>query len=214
MRRVLLFAVGLSLLGLSSAFAASFTVQAEDIHSFSTPVSISVPSTSLVALYLGGEDNVLPGELATAANATVDTSVNSKAIDPGTLSVQAQTNTARYHSWQTVPAPAGGLVLNGPAMLKLFQNGSVGTVKAGLFDCATASTATTACTQFAGDSSSLGGESASTETPVDFGSVTYTISAGRVLRLQIVNPSAHAWNVQWGYKSNRQSRLELTLATP
>jgi hypothetical protein len=213
MRRVFLFAALLSLVGLSTAFAASFSTQSEDVASFTTDVDITVPNPP-TSYFLGGNDSILPGTLS--ATPVADSSVNSKAIDPGVLNVKAQTDTKKYHSWQTLPMPPGGLVLNGPAVLRIFQNGSVDVATAGLFDCPGGPplAPTTACTQIAGDTSSSGTESAGTEVPIDFGYLNAMIAEGRTLRVQVVNLTAKKWNLQWGYKTNRESRLDLSVATP
>jgi hypothetical protein len=213
-RRVLLFAILLAMFGLSTAFAASLSVQSEDIASFTTPVSVSVPAppTSVIAFFLSGDDAILPGFMAPSP--PPDNSVNSKSIKPSTGPVRLQTATDKYHSWQTDPAPAGGLVLSGPAVLRIFQNGSVGAATAALFECPTATTVTASCRQVAGDTSSAGTESAGTEVPISFGVLSDTIQAGSRLRVQIVNLGSHQWNLQWGYKSNRESRLDLSVATP
>ena len=212
MRRVFFFAALLSLVGLSTAFAASFSTQSEDVDAFSTAVSISVPQSHVVAYYFSGADLVLPGVLSPAP--APDNSVNSKAIEPGTLSTKLQTDATKMHSWQTAPVPVGGLVLQGTSTVRVFQNGSVGPATAGLFVCASATTATDDCTQIAGDVSSLGTESAGTEVPISFGNLSTTVPADSVLRVVIVNLGTKKWNLQWGYKTNRESRLDLSVAGP
>ena len=207
MRRMVLIAATLGLLGLSTAFAASFGTQSEDVASFTTAVSISVPPNPITAYYLSGDDDLLPGIMSTAP--PPDTSVNSKEINPGTLGTEAQTDATKMHSWQTGPMPAGGLVLSGPATAKIYQNGGDDPVTAGLFVCAGVATATSSCSQVAGDASGTAGVSG--EVPISFGNVSTTVPAGSVLRLVVVNRGSHKYNLQWGYKTNRESRLELTV---
>lgn len=212
MRRLLLCAAALGLLGLSTAAAASFSVQAEDITTFTTDVSISVPDPpgTLVSYFLSGADSVLPGMMG--PNPPTDSAVKSKAIDPGTLSSQLQTDPTMHHSWQTSPMPTGGLVLAGATTLRIYQTGNVGPATAGLFVCASAATATSACTRIAGDVSSAG--TGVPLEPIAFGNLNTTVPAGSTLRVVVVNLGAKKWNIQWGYKSNRESRLDLTVAAP
>lgn len=219
MRRVGLFAAFLVLLGLTTATAASFDVQAEDITSFTTDVSISVPDppTRLGSYFLRNEPTIVPGLLDDQP--TGSDPVQTKEILPEGADVETQTKTAYLHSWQTPPAPVGGLALQGTAQLRIFQNGDSDRLTAGLFDCPSASTATGACDQIGGDIVSTVDGGGYVERLVDFGSVTRTILQDRVLRVQIINDVAapkpdQKWSVQWGYKSNRPSRLDVTLASP
>ena len=207
MRRVFMFAALLLLVGLSTAFAASFSTQAEDIASFTTDVSISVPQNQVLPYYLSGPGSVIPGLIAQVPPASA--SVNSKSLDPGTLGTQTQTNASQMHSWQTGPTPAGGLVLSGPATARIFQNGGDDPITAGLFTCLTATTATLSCTWIAGDTS--GTATMSGEVPIAFGNLNATVPAGSHLRLVVVNLGAKKYNLQWGYKTNRESRLDLTV---
>jgi len=207
-RRVVLFAALLVLVGLSSAFAASFSTQSEDVASFTTDVSISVPASPALSYYLSGEDDVLPGLIA--PNPPQDASVNSKSLDPGDLGTEAQTDPEKMHSWQTTAAPAGGLVLAGPATARIFRNGGSDAVTAGLFVCPAPATITSACTRIAGDASGTGPNGA--EIQIALGNVSTTVPAGGVLRLVVVNRGAAKYNLQWGYKTNRESRLDLSVA--
>ncbi len=218
MRRLAAFGLVLLLVGLSTAFAASFDVQSEDIATFTTDVSISVPTTTTTApptlhtLYLGGTDGNLPGTLDEQPESTTS-KVHTKSIKPGTGSVASQVVTDRYHSWQSPPAPVGGYVITGIVTVWVTQVGGGGTVLAGLFDCpATAGATVVGCTQFAGDQASV--MMPDNEVAVQFGTVAWTIPEGRALRLQIMNPTDRQWLLQWGYKTNRPSRLEITLAAP
>jgi len=213
-RRLLLFAAFLSLLGLSTAFAASFSVQSEDIASFTTDVSITVPPTPSTpqTLYLSGDDSTVPGLLAT--NPPEDTSINSRSIDQGTGSVQSQTNVLRYHSWETEPVRGSPWVLTG-AVLRAFQNGSIAPMTVALFSCPPAATPdSTGCTQIGVDQSSAGTESAGTEVVVTFAFTSASIPVGDRLRLQVIDLTNNNWNIQWGYKSNRESRLDINVASP
>lgn len=223
MRRLLLFVALLTLLGLSTAFAASFDVSSEDIATFSTDVSIPVPTTASKTLYLTGSDSTLPGGLVleSTAGGTTTTSnspVNGKFIQPGLLGTKLQDDVTRFHSWE-IAAPAGGYVLSGAAMLYLFENGNVGPLTAGLFDCSpptspAVTTPTSECQQIAGDASSPAGTNLDSEAVVDLGSPNVTILEGHTLRIQVVNLGATKRQIQWGYKSNRPSRLDVTIVQP
>ena len=222
MRRVFLFAAFLLLLGLTSAFAASFDVQAEDVASFTTPVSISVPDPPVVpgSYFLRGEVSTLPGLLDDLP--TGSDPVRTKSVERGVVGVQAQTLTDHLHSWQTPAAPAGGIELDGPAVLRIYQNGGTDRLTAALFDCppavASVPAPTTTCTQITTPDrvSPDDGLTGYAEHAVDFGDVAYTVPQHRHLRVQIVNfqHSTKKWSVQWGYKSNRPSRLDVTLPAP
>lgn len=218
MRRVLLFAAFLLLLGLTTAFAASLDVQAEDITSFSTPVSISVPDPPVVpgSFFLRGDNGVLPGILDDEP--TGSDPVRTKEVKLGTLGVKAQTQTDHHHSWETGPAPAGGIQLNGPAVLRIYQNGGPDRITAALFDCASGAATDTGCVQITVPDrvSADDGLTGVAEHALSFGNVVYTIPENRRLRVQIVNfqHSTAKWNVQWGFKSNRPSRLDVTFASP
>lgn len=219
MRHVGLFAAFLLLLGLTTATAASFDVQAEDITSFSTPVSVSVPDPPVEAgsYFLRGEPTVLPGLLDD--NPTGSDAVQTKEVLPENTAVINQTKDQYRHSWQALAPAGGGILLSGQADLWIFQNGGTDRVTAGLFDCPTADTEINLChqIQIAGDTISTVDGGGYVERRVNFGNVGYPVDGGHYLRVQIVNripnPSANQkWSVQWGYKSNRPSRLDVTLA--
>jgi hypothetical protein len=219
-RRVFLFAALLLLLGLSTAFAASFSTQAEDVASFTTEVSISVPTTqppgTVRPYYLTGADNLIPGVMTTTPPG--GTNVNGKQIDPGTAgTVGADPLLAptKMHSWQTV-IPAG-LVLAGNATAYLFRTGGNVPITAGLFRCPAVDTVMSDCFRLGGASDVQGTAEINGEVPISFGSISETILVEQYLRLVVVNqvaevkPSSPKLNLQWGFKDNRQSRLDLTV---
>jgi hypothetical protein len=211
-RRLLLFVALLTLLGLSTAFAASFDVSSEDIATFSTDVSISVPiATKTRSLYLNGTG--LPAMLATDPPVPRPNPVNNKQLDVGTLDVKDQSDPTKYQSWETAPDPLVGLVLNGPVVLHLFQNGTAGKIRGALFDCAPATATAAGCVAIG--TSVLSALPTDNDAVIDFGPVTWTIEPGRTLRLQVMNPlTSPKLNVQWGYKTNRESRLDVTVVVP
>jgi hypothetical protein len=215
-RRLGLFAGFLLLLGLTTAVAASFNVQAEDITSFSTEVDISVPDPPglLKTYWLRGMSNNLPGVLDPDPQGTDP--VRSKRIDAGSTSVQSQTDTSRYHNWQTAQAPVSGLTIQGQVTLRTYLNGGTGPVTAGLFDCLPGATpASTGCTQIANDATSAAGVGEDSTLSVNLGVVNHTVPEGNRLRVQVVIlTGGESANVQWGFKSNRPSRLEVTVPAP
>jgi hypothetical protein len=215
-RRLLLLATALLMVGLSTAVAASFTVQAEDITSFSTPVSISVPDPPglLRTYWLRGLSNNLPGVLDPDPQGSDP--VRSKRIEAGSTTVKGQTDPSYYHNWQTSPAPPSGIQIEGQVTLRTYLNGGTGPVTAGLFACPPAATpASLGCTQIAGDATSVPGVGEDSILSVDLGVVNHTVPEGNHLRVQVVIlTGGQSANVQWGYKSNRPSRLEITVPAP
>lgn len=221
-----MFAAFLLLLGLTTATAASFDVQAEDITSFSTSTSISVPDppTRPGSYFLRGAPSVNPGSLEDAPTGTDP--VRTKEILPENVAVKLQTKVQYHHSWETPPAAGpDGLRLLGPVELRIFQNGNTDRLTAGLFDCEDtvppALTDSTACDQIGDDRVSTIDGGGYVERLVRWDHIEHKVAVGRRLRLQIVNrvpqtnPSNNQkWSVQWGYKTNRPSRLDVTLEQP
>jgi hypothetical protein len=193
-RRVGLFAAFLLLLGLTTATAASFDVQAEDITSFSTPVSIPVPTGQVY--YLRGAPPL--GSLSPELEQ--DTSkVFSMSLDPGgTLGTSG--STPPHMVWQTAPLTSPLRVVSPVVRLYITQTGPTGTIAAGLYDCGTGG-----CT--------IMGTASTTPTELvavlDFESFDRTVPAGNWLQLAVVNLGTKAYNIQWGYKENRPARLEI-----
>ncbi|HEU5084342.1 MAG TPA: hypothetical protein VFU14_13450 [Acidimicrobiales bacterium] len=193
MRRVLLFAAFLVLLGLSTAMAASFEVQAEDITSFTTDVSIDVPDTR--TYYLRGAPPL--GQLSESPE-LVSANVYTQALDPGgSLAVDNPDNQEMV--WQAVLGTP--LTVVSPIVrLYITQTGPEGPITAGLFDCSGST-----CIQF-GAVTATPAENLAT---LDFDGVDHTLDAGDVLQLKVVNEGSKSYNIQWGYKANRPARLEI-----
>jgi hypothetical protein len=227
-RRFLIFVVVLLALGITTAVAASFDVSTEDIASFSTETSISVPDPPGLpfAYALRGPETLLPGLLDTnlGPNGAYGTQVNSKRIAVGSPSLTTPPSDNHFHSWETPPF-GSPLRLNGPATLWIDQSGGPNVLTAGLFDCPPPSapgtrTPIASCVLIAGPDSNPGNEG---DGMVERGAhfrqgadthIGYTIPVGHTLRVQVVNLATgnnQAWNIQWGYKLNRQARLELTV---
>lgn len=197
MRRVLLFAAFLVLLGLSTAMAASFEVQAEDITSFTTDVSIDVPDTR--TYYLRGAPPL--GQLSESPE-IVSSNVYTQALDPGgALEVDNPDNQEMV--WQAVLGTP--LTVVSPIVrLYITQTGPEGPITAGLFDCSGST-----CALFGEETASPSTTSNDLLVTLDFDGVNHTLDAGDVLQLKVVNGGTKAYNIQWGYKANRPARLEI-----
>ena len=230
MRRVLLFVLFLGLLGLSTAFAASFSVQSEDIATFSTDVSISVPTPEPTPfpnlIYVRGDLSGATGTLDLTAPVSND-SVTKKPLKLSTEAIGAQIDATKYFTWQSPTAPTAGYVLSGSVTLYIDQNaGGSNKMTAGLFSCPDAAppssitTGAEACTEIkvaTGDPGAAG--SGYQERTVSFGMVgPFVVPSGDQLRLKIVNRaqdgaivlSTTDFGLQWGYLAARQSRLVIS----
>jgi hypothetical protein len=222
MRRVVLFAALLSLVGLSTAFAASLSTQSEDIASFTTDVSISVPVTAQ-SFFLRGDPDTPPGMLSTAP---LQANVVSYLIKKDTKAVQEQDDVTKYFVWQSSTITGVPLVVGGTTRLIMEQKDEQGSrLTAGIFSCpaaaAIASTAATGCVQIG--TSAVGSEPVGgfDEVTVSFGTLSSTtIPVGNQLRLKVVNRdkddggvvvSTKDFQVAWGYNPARQARLEFGL---
>jgi hypothetical protein len=213
-RRVGLLAALLLLLGLTTATAASFDVQAEDITSFTTSTSISVPPPpqplNRIDFYLRATSSTLPGVLD--ANPEGSDPVRSKRLDPLDQSFIDEADPNRYHVWQSEPMATPLTIVS--ARVAVYINGGEGWIVAGLFDCPVdaplVSNVASGCVllkQGAVDSVGTGEQSI----PLGL-DAPHAIPAGNRLRLKVANgngPSGASFNVQWGYKSNRPSRVEV-----
>jgi hypothetical protein len=224
MRRVVVFAAFLALLGLSSAFAASFSTQAEDTKSFSTPVSISVPGPTPLpnTIYIRGDSDTPLGLLGLVQPTTND-NVRSKDLLLSSEAIQDQTTSTKYFAWATPAAPAEGYSLNGDVTLSMHvMGGASNRITAGLFSCpasASITTVTPACTVIAvGIAPALTGGSGFLVRTVSFQDVATTIPPGSQLRLKIVNRSPDGTTVlstatmrlAWGYGPSRPAELVIT----
>lgn len=229
MRRLLLFAAALGLLGLSTAVAASFSVQAEDVATFSTDVSISVPDLEPTPfpnpLYVRSDKDDLVGDLLLKAPPkgsvqTMDLLRTTAAIDDEARPPVDPGKISYWFTWISEPAPVNGFVLSGKVTLNLEQNGlSSNQLMAGLFDCAGDAAADSAdaeqCTLI---TSKLSDPATTTgqgyqERIVTFGQVEAEIDSTRQLRLKIINPAAASaadWTLSWGFLPSRASQLVVT----
>ena len=230
MRRLLLFVALLTLVGLSTAFAASFDVSSEDITTFSTDVSITVPTTEPPAatpfpsmLYVRGPDTAAMGSIE-LIEPTANDHVQQKTLVLSPESVLVQSTATKYFTWSTASAPPEGWLLTGHVTLYISQqHAGANRMTAALLSCPAAAPAAsvtapiseTSCTAIA---QVIGGVGASSngneERSADFGQIgPVTIAPGDQLRIKIVNqtgPSSGDWDLTWGFLPARQSRLEIT----
>ena len=227
MRRVVTFAALLLLVGLSTAFAASLGTQSEDIASFETDVSISVPTTQgptpfPPTIYIRGDSDTPLGLLG-LVQPTAPDNVRSKDLLLSTEAIGAQTTLTKYFAWATPAAPAQGYALTGDVTLSIHaMGGASNRITAGLFSCPAAAaieTVTPACTVIAvGIAPTLTGGNGFLVRTVSFPDVAATIPAGSQLRLKIVNRSPDGSTVlstgtmrlAWGYGPSRPAELVIT----
>lgn len=214
MRRVLLFAAFLLLLGLTTATAASFEVQAEDITSFSQAVTVTVPEPPLAGstFYLvdaPAHARLVPDEpTSTGGNEKASFDFGISDITTEDRGLQAG-DKAYYVSWSSDPLPLGLRYDNQTVRVHLTRTGTAGgLLRAGLFACppgAHPSTVTTTVPACAMLSDSVGGG----ET-IDIAMATQQVPPGSQLRLKLVSASPQGSSIQWGYKANnRSARLEV-----
>ena len=224
MRRVLLFAALLSLVGLSSAFAASFSTNAEDMTTFATDVSVSVPGPTPFpnTIYITGGSDVPPGDLELLTPAD-NNHTTTKLLALGTEAIEVQADPTKFYAWESPVAPAQGFSLAGDITLHVEQkDGGENRMTAGLFVCPAAapvSTVTTGadpCTVIAiGVSPAVPGGNGFLPRTVFFPDVSATVPVGSQLRLKIVNRqldgvtvlSTKAFTVSWGFLPARESKL-------
>ena len=223
MRRVLLVLLGLSLLGFVVAAASSVSTNSEDIESFTTQVSISVPSNNLPStIYLQpGADGAGSLELVPP---TDNSHTSTTKVRLGSLAVDVQAQDGFYVVWKSAPAPAGGYVLSGSnVVLHMWQDGgNANRMTVGLLDCPGGAPNVTL---FADGCNIIGlavsdptGGNGNKERFARFGPMNTSIAAGRELRLKIVNRNMQPppivvstidWDIQTGYLPARPVRLEL-----
>ena len=224
MRRVFLFAALLALVGLSTAFAASFSSQSEDIASFTTDVSISVPGPTPFpnTIFVRGGSDLPPGDLDLMTPVAND-NVTSKLLVLSTEPIELQTAATKYFAWESPVAPAQGYSLDGDVTLNLEQkDGGSNRMTAGLFSCpelapvATVTGSTPACSVIAiGVSPAVSGGNGFLDRTVFFPDVSTVVPAGHQLRLKIVNRASDGsgvlsqgdFTVAWGFLPARQSTL-------
>jgi hypothetical protein len=219
-RRPALLALGLLVLGLTTAVASSFSTTTEDLTTFSTAVSISVPVHELPdRLYIrGSEEDAIGG--IDLLPPTDNDSVSSRSILLRDETVQAQSDPAAFLVWHSPPAPSSGYLLRGTATLYISQqNDPDDRFTAALLSCpATQPPASTGCSTIAVATAEPETRGGVRERQARFGALDVIIPGGHELRLKIVDRrlddagallSDDDIELQWGYLPARQSRLEI-----
>jgi len=221
MRRAGLLVLLLASLSLTTAFAASFEVRAEDVTSFSTAVSISVPTTTTTTAPplppVGTDPWYLyrappaPGGLSTTPE---EGGPHKWQVDPsGATTLLAQTDPSRYYVWSSGPLPGPLSFQNQAVTLYAYLTAGGNSIGAALLSCPpNAALASTTCTV-------LGSGGPGAPTPpnlvtVPLGTITAVVPAGNELRLKVVNTGTQFWQIEWGYKTNRQSNLAIAAPSP
>ena len=221
MRRLGLVVILLAAVSLSTAFAASLDVRADNLSSTRTSVSISVPSTTTTTttappplatgtFYIIGPPTA--GQLVTTEPTSTggnekgnfvfqssDIETESRPPQPG--------DKVHYAAWTTGTIAAGVRFEAQTVRVHFFRTSGTGTLTAGLFDCpagAPQSTVAPPCTL-------IGNVTGSSSTEqIDIGPLTGQVAPGHELRLKMVNLTSVGASIQWGYKAqNRPARLEV-----
>lgn len=220
MRRVLLFAAFLLLLGLSTAMAASFEVQAEDITSFTTDVSISVPTTTQPPPPASGT-YYLTGAALFGALTTVEppdqSAVETGKFQPTTVPIGEQAtppqngNRVWYMAWTTGELTQGVSFNNKKIRLYVDTgNNFSGQMTAALYDCPLGAPEPTLTADGCEQLVTWPGSAS----PLTSNPFTDTVAPGHQLRLKMVNLGSTEWTIQWGYKAqNRPARFDVLEAS-
>jgi hypothetical protein len=220
-RRVGLFAALLLLLGLTTATAASFDVQAEDVTSFTTAVTITVPTThppqpppAATGTYFMVD---APANASLVTTQPTSTGGNEKAsFDFGPSNIRTEErplqtgNKAYYVSWRSSAIPLGMTFDNRTVRVFFTRTGATGgELVAGLFSCdpgVDPATVEGRGCRHLGDAQG-GGETI--DIPVG-ATVVRQVDPGDELRLKMVSATTQSSSIQWGYKeNNRSARLEI-----
>lgn len=229
MRRVLLLLTLLAALTLSTALASSLDVQADNLESWQMEASISVPTTTTTttaptytAYYFRGSpkanknDPFVPGQLDRTP--TGEDNVQSKKLLPRVKTFEEEDDEDRYHVWQSPPVNSAAVppyvITVKSAKVFAYQNGGTGDITVGLFACpgnaAPYSGAGTGCDLLTKATATGSGDLV--EIPLPALAAPFTVAETERLRVKIVNDNDGTndfFNVQWGYKSNRPSRVEI-----
>jgi hypothetical protein len=150
-----------------------------------------------------------------------------KLLELGGEEVDEQRDPDEFITWRGPTATVQNLVLNGDVTLFIDQNGrDIDRMSAALFVCPPSAVLdSTTCVEIKNAVGTVGASQGGAEVPDDFeerqvhfGHVSATVPVGRELRLKVTNRKVHftellsarSWNALWGYRSDRQSRLEIT----
>ena len=190
-------------------------MQAEDIATFTTEVSISVPPSTPPPLAVGtyymiGDpphaqlDDDEPGSAGGNKTAKFDftsTDITTENRAPG------QGGSVYYVSWSI--ALADGLRFdNQKVQVHFTRTSGTGSLTAGIFNCPAGVHGST----ITSDGCVLVASGSSTGEQIDIGPFTHTIHASREMRLKMVNLTSDKSAIQWGYKENNRSARIVILA--
>jgi hypothetical protein len=222
-RRILLVLLGLSLLGFVVAAASSVSTNSEDIESFSTQVSISVPTTTVPPPQPLGPTIFLTGQ-GTLVQTMTSNNTNTARIANAIDSVYTQSTPGSFFTFEGSPAPAAGFLLQGYVTLRIDQDKLItDRLTAALLDCPDLEpNASVGCTPIgtaAVAEIAAGSGNGFKERTVHFGFIDYVIPAGRELRLKIVNrpPASTAvpdFRISYGFNNARPSQLTISATPP
>lgn len=207
MRRVLLFAALLLLLGLTTATAASFDVQAEDITSFSQAVDIDVPAPPPPpAYYLNGSAPL--GMLVypkPAGQSAVETGKFQRVANLEGENRQPEPGQVLYFMrWASAKQVNGLTFSNKKIRLDLYSPGQFsGTVSAGLYSCPATPAGGQPVLESA-CSTLIRWDGAPGALTLTSGPFSGTVAPDHELRLKIANTLSPAWTAQWGYKDQNR----------
>ncbi len=219
MKRLAALVVTLFLITVTSAFAAGLDVQAENVESFTTPVSITTPDETRI-FYLrsrpGDPDSkgLTPPGLLAPEPQNDSSKTRSKRLEPGgSLTAPYGTDVSQYHFWDSAPFSSDLHVKSPTAELTITQVGGAGEIGGGLFDCASNTAPNPATCTLVGASTTAvrdSGGAVSNITTITFENFDHVIPAQHWLRLVVYSKSG-SYNIQWGYTANRPASLELTI---
>jgi len=221
MRRAGLLVLLLASLSLTTAFAASFEVRAEDVTSFSTAVSISVPTTTTTTAPplppVGTDPWYLyrappaPGGLSTTPE---EGGPHKWQVDPsGATTLLAQTDPSKYYVWSSGALPGALSFQNQEVTFNAYLTAGGNSISAALLNCPSgAPLASTTCTILG--SGGPGVPSPPNLVVVSLGKVTGLVPVGNELRLKVINTGSQFWQIEWGYKTNRESNLQIAAPSP
>lgn len=228
MRRGLLVLMVVSLVGLTSAVASSFSTNVEDVESFTTAVSLTTPGDPPLPfppiLWVRGTDGA--GTLDFHPPPTPDSGWT-KLLELGGEEVDEQLDPDEFVTWRGPTATVADLLLDGDVTLFIDQDGEdVDRMSGALFVCpSSAPLHSHTCTEIVNGVGTAGVDQGGSEVPDDFeerqlhfGHVTATVPRGMELRLKVTDRKVHIletlstrnWRLLWGYRTDRQSRLEIT----
>jgi hypothetical protein len=231
MWRILLVVTAVAGIGLAAVEAGGVQTSAEEIQSFSTSTSLTVPCTPtpLTQLWVRGPSTAVMGSLDTAVPAVFDSS-SVFPVDNQVSEIGIQADPQAYVSWATPVAPMCGYRLSGAVTLEIDADGRRSDrLTAGLFSCpagAPPETTVPTCRLIVTDQADRVDEGDPEDADgflvrtVHFLERVETIvPEGEELRLKVINKrpgplqaggSTRDWNLKWGYRADRQSVLVFT----